>query len=53
MERVPPQSGEKRRSVEVVAENVEFLDRRPADQGDQLGFDEPRQEDFGDDEVPF
>lgn len=46
-------SGEKRQTVEIVAENLEFLDRRPVDRTNQLGLDESKNVDPGEDDVPF
>ena len=47
------ESGEKRQAVEIVAENLEFLDRRPAGQVEQLGLEEPGEERTSGDDVPF
>ena len=47
------ESGEKRQAVEVVAENLEFLERRVANPEEQLGFDDPKEAKLGDNDVPF
>jgi single-strand DNA-binding protein len=45
------ESGEKRQAVEIIAENLQFLDR-PARQT-QLPSTEPPVADVGDDDIPF
>jgi single-strand DNA-binding protein len=45
------ESGEKRQAVEIVAENLEFLDRSARQT--QLPSDEPAAADIADDDIPF
>lgn len=46
------ESGEKRQAVEIVAENVEFLDRRSGGHSEQIPLEEP-DEQLDADDVPF
>jgi hypothetical protein len=45
-------SGEKRQALEIIAEMLQFLDRRPGGRR-RLPFGEPEGQDAGSDELPF